>query len=200
VVFTSVLWSLNPPYYSIAIDSTGAATYQSAPDIVDTTGVPYTVAFQVSDATRRTTFIVARNLDFFRGEFPGTVGSPQKTPVRTLGFHDSTISNQMTYSSSTESEIQELTSIFEEISSTLEFGRKLAYFHQHDQSALEGELASMQREGERHHLRELQAVAPVLRSIASDKNVDEAARARAEAMLNPAHMTLTTPILSTAGE
>jgi hypothetical protein len=194
VVFTSVLWSMNPSYYSIAVDSSGAATYQSAPNSVDSTGVPYTVVFQVSDATRRTTFIVARNLDFFRGEFPVTVGSPQQGPIRTLGFHDATISNQITYSDSTDSEIQELTSVFEEISTTLEFGRRLAYFHDHHESALEAELASMQKEGERHHLRELQAVASVLRSIASDKKVEQAARSRAEALLNPAHASWTTPV------
>src|SRR5437764_11944317 len=43
VVFNSVLWSANPSSYSLAVDSTGAATYQSTQDSVDRTGVPYTV-------------------------------------------------------------------------------------------------------------------------------------------------------------
>src|SRR5207248_4615377 len=49
VIFTSVLWSADPSYYSIAIDSTGTTTYQSAPDSIEKTGVPYMIQFQVSD-------------------------------------------------------------------------------------------------------------------------------------------------------
>lgn len=145
------------------------------------------------------TFNVTRNLDFFRGEFPVTVGSPQKTAVRTLGFHDTTISNQITYSDSSDSDIQELTSVFEEISATLEFGRRLTYLHQHDKGGLDAELTFMQKEAERHHLRELQAVAADLRSIVSDQSVDEATRNRAQAILNPGRANWTTPA-AMAGE
>jgi hypothetical protein len=43
VIFTSVLWSADPSYYSIAVDSIGTATYQSAPESLERTGVPYTI-------------------------------------------------------------------------------------------------------------------------------------------------------------
>ena len=183
VVFTSVLWSTNPPYYSIAIDSTGASTYQSAPDSEDRSGVPYTIEFQANDATRRTTFSIAEDLNFLNGEFPAKLGFPADTPVRTLIYHDTTFNNQITYSQSSDSEIQELTSVFEEISTTLEFGRRIAYMHQHDKTALDGELASMQKEESRHLLRELQAVAPVLKSVVADRSLPETVRGRAEKVL-----------------
>jgi hypothetical protein len=184
VVFTSVLWTANPPYYSIAIDSTGAATYQSAPDSVTGTGVPYSVVFQSTDATRRTTFNITRSLDLFRGEFPVTVASPAEHPVHTLTYHDTTYNNQITYSDSTDTQIQELTSIFEEVSTTFEFARRLAYFHQHDKTALDGELTRMQTDAQRHFLRELQTVTAVLKSIASDKSVSDGAREKANAILH----------------
>ncbi|HKW17733.1 MAG TPA: hypothetical protein VJO35_09520 [Terriglobales bacterium] len=187
VVFTSVLWNANPSSYSIAVDSIGSATYQSTPNSVDSTGVPYTLVFQSNDSTRRTIFNVAKNLDFFAGELPLTLSSPQTNPVRTLTYHDLTFNNLITYSSSTNSEVEELTSIFEEISTTLEFGRTLTYFHQHDKGALASELKVMQKEAERHHLRELQAVAPTLRSIAADASVDESTREQARAVLNTTH-------------
>src|SRR5579885_2562843 len=183
VVFTSVLWNANPPYYSIAIDSTGASTYQSAPNSTDSTGVPYTIAFQANDSTRRTTFNVIQELDFLRGDFAVSQGSPETISVHTLAYHDLTFNNQITYSQTTDSDIQELTSIFEEVSTTLEFGRRLNYFHQHDKNALDGELAAMQKDADRHTLRELQAVSPVLHSIASDSNVASHARQEAEAIL-----------------
>lgn len=187
IAFTSVLWSANPSYYSLATDSTGAATYQSAQDSTDRTGVPYSLVFQASEATRRTIFNIAQRLNFFRGDFPVTVASPANNPVRTLAYHDLTFNNQLTYSESTDTEIQELTSIFEEVSATFEFARRLAYLHLHDQKALESELKTMRGDAEHHLLRELQAVAPVLRSIASDPNLDEDVRKESEAILALAH-------------
>ena len=183
VVFSSVSWSANPASYSFAVDATGTATYQSTQDSVDRTGVPYIIEFQTSDTTRRITFNIARELNFFNGDFPISLGSPQNIPVRTLAYHDITFNNQITYSDSTESQIQELTSVFEEISATFEFARRLAYLHQHDQVGLEPELVRMQTSAEHHLLRELQAVTPALRSIASDASLTERVRKHAEAIL-----------------
>jgi hypothetical protein len=184
IVFSSVLWSANPSYYSFAVDSMGAATYQSAPDSVDTTGVPYTVVFQADDATRRIIFNLSRNVDYFRGEIAVSLGSPQNSPVRTLAYHDLTFDNQITFTDSTDPQIQELLSVFQEVSATLEFGRRLAYLHQHDAAKLESELAAMHKSAERHRLRELQAVAAVLRSITADEHLSSEIRAEAQAVLD----------------
>ena len=183
VVFSSVFWNANPPSYSLAVDATGAATYQSTQDSVERSGVPYMIEFQTSDATRRMTFNIVRQLNFLSGDFLASVGTPEKVPVRTLGYHDITYNNQVTYSESSDSEIQELTSVFEEISATFEFARRLGYLHQHDKGGLEAELIRMQTSAERHRLRELQAVTPSLKSIASDATLSETVRKHAEAIL-----------------
>lgn len=187
VVFSSVLWNANPAAYSIAVDATGTATYQSTQDSMERTGVPYTIEFQTSDATRRITFNIARELNLFSGEFPVSLGSPQTSPVRTLTYHDITFNNHITYTDSTDSQIQELTSVFEEISATFEFARRLGYLHQHDKERLEPELTRMQASAERHMLRELQAVTPALKSIALDNSLTESVRKEAEAILVLAH-------------
>jgi hypothetical protein len=187
IIFTYVFWNADPASYSIAIDSTGAVTYRSAPTSLEKTGVPYALLFQANDSTRRTIFNVGRNLDFFRDELPVTVSSPQINPVRTLTYRDLTFDTLVTYSQSADSDIDEMTSIFEEMSATLEFGRTLTYLRQNDKRGLDAQLATIQREAERHHLRELQAVAPVLRSIASDSNIEEATRARAREILSRVH-------------
>jgi hypothetical protein len=183
VVFSSVLWSANPSSYSLAVDATGAATYQSTQDSVERTGVPYTVEFQASDATRRMTLNIMRQLNFLNGEFPTYSGTPEKVPVRTLAYHDITFDNRVTYSESSDSEIQELTSVFEEISATFEFARRLSYLHQHDKEGLEPELIRMQTSAERHMLRELQAATPALKIIASDHTLTDSVRNHAEAIL-----------------
>ena len=185
VIFTSVLWAADPSYYSIAIDSTGTATYQSAPDSIEKTGVPYTLEFQVSDRTRRVTFNVARQLDYFGDRAQQVVSSPQANSVRTLAYHDSTIRHQITYSSSSDSEINELTSVFEEISVTLEFGRRLSYFHEHQDGRLGSELDRLQANAQGRSARELQAIAAVLRSISADDRLKTGVRQKAEALLAP---------------
>ena len=185
VIFTSVLWAADPSYYSIAIDSTGTATYQSAPDSIGKTGVPYTLEFQVSDRTRRVTFNVARQLDYFGDQAQQSVSSAQTSSVRTLAYHDSTIHHQITYSSSSDSEINELTSVFEEISATLEFGRRLSYFHQRESGRLNGELDRLQADALRRRVRELQVITPILRSIGADDRLETAVRQKADALLAP---------------
>jgi hypothetical protein len=184
VIFTSVLWTADPSYYSIAIDAAGTATYQSAPDSIEKTGAPYIVEFQVSDRTRRTAFNVTRQLDWFRERADESVASAQNASIRTLGYHDAQFHNQITFSSSSNAEIEELASVFEEISETLECGRRLAYFHKSDNSALDAELDRVQASADRRSLREFSAIAPILRSIVSDNRLESAARHKAEALLN----------------
>src|SRR5437879_7663862 len=180
VIFTSVLWSADPSFYSIAVDSIGTATYQSAPESLERTGVPYTIEFHVSDRTRRTTFNLARRLDFFRGEMQEQQLSAAKNWVHTLIYHDLQFSTQLTYSGSSDSDIEELTSIFEEVSETLEYGRRLAYLQQHDRKKIASELRALQADADRHVLRELQTIAPVLRSLAADAGLDAETRRMAQ--------------------
>jgi len=183
VVFTSVFWGANPSYYSIAIDSAGTSTYQSAPDSLEKTGVPYSLEFQASDRTRRTIFNLVQELEFFSQPVQQSTVSPETGSVRTLTYHDIQLNNQITYSTSSDPEMQEITSVFEEISETLEYGRRLNYFHGRDMKALAEELKSMQASADRHHLRELEVLTPVLNGIASDRNLDNEVRQQAEALV-----------------
>jgi hypothetical protein len=182
VIYTSVLWSADPAYYSIAVDAAGTATYQSAPESVGRTGAPYTLEFHVSDRTRRTIFNVVRELDYFRGETPVQQVSTANDTARTLMYHDLGFNTQLTYSRSSDSEIEELTSIFEEVSETVEYGRKLAYFEQHDKSKIAAELRALKADADRHFVRELQAIAPVLRSLAADTGLDAESRRSAQSL------------------
>ena len=182
VIFTSVLWSAEPAYYSIAVDAAGSATYQSAPESLERTGVPYTIEFHVSDRTRRTIFNLVRELDFFRSEIQVQQVATAKDNARTLMYRDLPLSTQLTYSGSSDSDIEELTSIFEEVSETLEYGRRLAYLQQHDRKKIASELRALQADADRHVLRELQTIAPVLRSLAADAGLDAETRRMAQSL------------------
>lgn len=179
IIFNWVRWQAQPSYYSIAIDATGASTYQSAPTSEDRTGVPYTMEFQISDRTLRTTFNLARRLEFFAAAPNVELKSPAIAAVETLTYRDGEISRQITYSGSSDTDVQELTSVFEEISETLEFGRRLAYSRQHEPARLPAELDSLEQKAERHLLRELEALEPLLRTMISDTTLEAGARQRA---------------------
>ena len=182
MIYTSVLWSADPASYSIAVDAAGTTTYQSSPESVGRTGAPYTLEFHVSDRTRRTIFNVVHGLDFFRGEIPVQQVSTANDTARTLMYHDLGFSTQLTYSRSSDSNVEELTSIFEEVSETVEYGRRLAYLEQHDKSKIAAELRDLKTAAARHFVRELQAIAPVLRTAAADAGLDPETRRTAQSL------------------
>ena len=183
VIFSSVRWSADPSYYSIAIDSSGTATYQSTPKGMEESGAPYTIEFQVSDRTRRIAFNLAQRLDYFGGGFGESQSSPDKNNVRTLAYRFESVNNQFTYSASSDPDIEELTSVFEELSQTFELGRKLNDLQVHNKKGIEPQLEAMRSKAERHALRDLPALLPILRELASDTSLDTAARKKAATLI-----------------
>jgi len=183
IVFSSVLWTADPPYYSIAIDSSGVATYLSAPNSLEQTGVPYTIEFHASDRTRRVTFNLARNLDFFAGQSVEPAALPMKTTVRTIAYLNDHLNNQFTYTAPPGPDFEEITSVFEQLSETLEYGRRLAYLQGQDPKSIGAELQNLQRLVDRRQIREFQALVGVLRGVASDQRLDAAARNLAGTLL-----------------
>jgi hypothetical protein len=177
------LWTADPAYYSIALDSTGTATYESLPESVGQNGTPYTMEFQVSDRTRRIAFNLAQELNFFAGLPNEPMPSPQTNRVHTLGYLDSTFSNQFTYGSASNPNLEEITSVFEEISETFESGRRLAYVEQHDRNAVAQELQHLENQTEHRRMREFQALVPILRRVAGDGQLGVDVRARAQKLL-----------------
>lgn len=186
VLFTSVLWSADPAYYSIALDSSGTATYESMPASAGENGVPFTMEFQVSDRTRRIAFNLAQGMNFFAGFKSEPVASAQSSRVRTLAYIDPTFNNQFTFGVPSTPDLEEITSVFEDMSETFESGRRLAYFEQHDKTALAPELDRLQTQSKRRHMREFQALAPILRGLVEDRTLGTEVRNQAEKLLRVA--------------
>ena len=183
VIFNAVRWNADPSYYSIAIDATGTATYLSAPEGLGNTGAPYTTEFQVSDRTRRIVLNLAQKLDYFAGSYGDLQSSPETRNVYTLAYRYGSVNNQYTYTASSDADIEELTSVFEEVSQTFEYGRKLSDFEQHNHRAIGSQLEAMKSKADRHALRDLPALLPILRIIAADTSVDPNARKQASLLI-----------------
>jgi len=66
---------------------------------------------------------------------------------------------------------------------TLEYGRRLAYYHRYQKLALDEELKRMQAQAKNNELSEIQGVTPVLREIVEDASVMNVVRARAQELI-----------------
>lgn len=183
VIFSVVRWNADPSYYSIAIDATGTATYLSAPEGLDQTGTPFTTEFQVSDRTRRIVLNLAQKLDYFAGSYGELQSSPETHNVYTVAYRYGGVNNQYTYSTTSDADLEELTSVFEELSQTFEYGRKLTESEFHNHRAIGPELEVMQSKADRHALRDLPALVPILRNLAADTGVDANVRKQANSLI-----------------
>ena len=191
VIFTHTFATETPRFYSIAIDSTGSTTYQSAPASLAQSGVPYELEFTASPDTKDQVFRIVGELRFFRPPVTGIRAPIESESVNTLTFREANIDpaninndNEITYHSATNSGIEQLTDIFERISETLEFGRQLSNLHEQRSPQIAAVLERMQDLARGHRLLELFVVTPVLQQIASDENMKELARSRARAVLH----------------
>jgi len=183
VVFSCSRGGASSPYYSIAIDSTGNATYQSIPNSVARTGAPYTMEFLASNPTRTQIFGMIESLHFLRG-----LGNDPKFNVvsssHTLVFTEGVQRNEIQYDTTSDPKVQNLTTLFERISSTIEFGRRLGVMEQNDPAAIEAELDRMKDMIQAKQLAELQVLSPILLRIASDSRVSLSSRQQAQLILN----------------
>src|SRR5205823_6480987 len=133
----TVIFDLNfpgatPSHYSVAVNADGKAAYQSnggetAPMGGQSTGDPNIVAFTMSDGTRSRVFELARKLNYFTGKYEYTRNRVANTGTKTLVYADSNRHNTTTYNYSQSPEIQELTRLFQSVSTTMEFGRRLEH-------------------------------------------------------------------------
>ena len=171
----------NPAHFAVAVDSSGNAAYRSDPLVREgqAPGGPYITKFTVSAPTRDEIFVLARKANYFNGRFDYTKTRIANTGVKTLTYleghipndlshPDKGVENQTTYNWSANPAIQELTRIFQGISTTLEFGQRLGFKRRFDKLGLDAELKRMQEMEKNGQLLEVQAVAPVLNNIAND--------------------------------
>jgi hypothetical protein len=66
---------------------------------------------------------------------------------------------------------------------TLDYGRRLTYFHRYQKLALDDELKRMEAQAKENELSEIQGVAPVLQGIVEDSSVINVVRARAKELI-----------------
>lgn len=142
--------------------------------------------FQASDTLRQKIFSLAENVKFFDGQFDFTKHAIAQTGSKTLSYADAGHHTSTTYNYSEDPTIQELTAIFQGISTTIEGGRKLDFDRRFDKLSLDQDLRALEEQSNEGRLYEVQAIAPLLQRLASDRTVLHIAQQRAERILRKA--------------
>jgi hypothetical protein len=191
ITFDNYWQAARPQNVTITVKSDGPTTYLSRnPDVPagsDRAQDPdYHVDFTMSAANRNKIFQLAEKANYFHGDFDFRKHAMANTGRKTLTYADVQRHFQTVYNYSDNKAIEEITAIFQNISTTMEHGRKLAFLHKYDRLGLDAEMKATESDARNHQLAEVQAIAPVLQSIADDPAVLNIARQSARKVLKMA--------------
>jgi hypothetical protein len=174
-----------PSHYVIEVSSEGKASYDSNGKLMpdSTPDESFRLEFTASPETRDRMFSLVKKANYLKGQIDSKKKNLASTGTKVLTYKDGATSSEATYNYSPVPAVQELTDLFQSMSGTLEFGRRLEYFHRYQKLALDEELKQMEEQATHGRITELSAVAPVLKQIADDPAVIKVVRARALRLL-----------------
>jgi len=170
-----------PEHYVISVQADGRAKYEStgriSPDSDERD--TYQGQFSFSAATCARIFQLAAQAHYFSGNIDSGNKKLAFTGAKKLAYSDGQRNTSAEYNFSSLAPVQQLTHIFQSVGATLEYGRRLTYFHRYQKLALDNELKQMEDQARRGEIAELQAVKPILQEIYDDSSVIKVVRARA---------------------
>lgn len=175
----------DPEHYSISVSFDGHARYECSarisPDSEERQ--TYETEFNVTPANRARIFNLAAQASYFSKKLDSGNGKLAFTGTKKLSYQDAQGSHAAEYNYSNIPPVQQLTEIFEDIASTMEYGRRIAYYQRYQKLALDEELKRMEAQAKNNGLAELQAVQPVLKQVYEDTSVMNVVRARAQRLI-----------------
>ena len=177
--------SSDPEHYSISVQSDGRARYECSAQVSKDSDdrETYQTEFSFSDATRARIFDLAARAHYFSGKIDSGKSRLANTGAKKLAYKDGQRESAAVYNYSPVPAVQQLTTLFQSVSATLEFGRRLAYLHRYQKLALDDELKRMEDQARQGDLVELQTVKQVLQDIYADGSVMNVVRARAQRIM-----------------
>jgi len=184
ITFTLDFPHSNPEHYSIEVDATGHARYECSGKVrEDAEEQLYRAEFEVSAGNRERIFDWAKKAHYFAGRIDSGNRKVAFTGTKILSYQDGQRSNTARYNYSTVEPVRELTARFQNMAGTLEYGRRLAYYHRYPKLELDEELKRMEAQAKNAELSEIQGVASVLQEIFEDTSVINVVRARAKELI-----------------
>ena len=184
-----------PSHYEISVAADGQGSYfsQTKPGSDTRTEAPdssdndYRATFTLPTSTVTRILDLAKRSNYFAGDIDSRKRIAS-TGTKTLSYHSSIHNVEATYNYSTAPGVQDLTSMFQGLSETMEFVHRLSYDLQYQKLALDDELKRMEVQARAGELSELSAVKPVLQEIYEDGSVMNVVRARAQRIMEMSNL------------
>ncbi|MBA3915221.1 MAG: hypothetical protein H0X25_15505 [Acidobacteriales bacterium] len=179
----------NPDHYVITVAADGKASYDSTGKLTpESEDDPFHLEFDLPPATAGEFFELAKKAGYFEGNVDSGKQKLASTGIKTLAYHDAERNTRAQYNYSTNAAVQQLTSRFQDLSQTLEFGRRLDYYHHYQKLALDDETKSLDSLYSRKAA-ELLPIAPILQQLLVDQSVITPVRMRVQRLLTAAGVT-----------
>jgi hypothetical protein len=185
-------WDQGRPWlrYTITVDDAGNTHFEGVGNPVESgDGDAFSQDFTMTDANRQKVFELAKKLDYFQGNFESKQKNIAKTGQKTLDYHGrgsgggQGTDHASTYNYSSNSDVQELTKLFQSIATTIDYGRKLEFQYRFDKLGIDARLQSLKEAQASHYVEELQAIEPILQKITADPNMMHINRMAAKQLL-----------------
>ena len=174
----------NPQHYEITVQSDGHAAYISNGDLGNSTNDDTTpFEFSISEKTRRDIFELAKKANYFSGKVDSGNTRLANMGAKTLIYKDDSRNTSATYNYSLDPAVQQVTGILQDLSTVLEYGRRLTWFDKYQKLALEDDLKQMEERQRAKTLGDLEPIVPILKQVANDQAVMRMTRARALRLL-----------------
>jgi len=176
----------DPEHYSISVQSDGRAKYESSGKVSKDSeeDETYQSDFTLSEATRTRIFDLAVQSHYFSGKIDSGNKKLAFTGAKKLVYKDGQHDTSAEYNFSSQLPVQQLTTLFQSMAATLEFGRRLTYYRRYQKLALDDEMKRMETQARGGELAELDAVKPILQQIYDDPSVIKVVRARAKMIMD----------------
>jgi hypothetical protein len=183
------------PVYQLTIEQGGTGSYKGqevpqtsgsrgAPDgLPDQPPQPFQRPIHISAATGTRVFDLSRQLNHFNKSCASKAKNVADTGVKILTYSGPDATGSCTYNYTEDKNVQALTDIFQGIAETLDEGRQLDHLHRYDRLGLDAAIKFLAQEVTDGRALEVGVIADSLRSIASDSEVMDRVRARANTLL-----------------
>ena len=187
VTFTLDFPGSEPSHYVISVASDGHSSYESDGKLSpDSEADPFHLDFSMSSTTSKAIFDLAKKAHYFQGQIDSNKRGIASTGAKTLTYKDGQQSTNATYNYSPIAAVQQVTQLFQNLSTTLEYGRRLQYFHRYQKLALDEELKRMEEMANRTTCRNCRRWCRFCRASPATRLVINPVRARAQRMIERA--------------
>jgi hypothetical protein len=188
IFYTQDFPGSDPQHYAITIHADGSGSYQSDGRLTSqgASGEMSSLSFSISPESCKRIFTLAKKAHYFEGPIDSDNPKIANTGKKVLGYTDGEKTTTSRYNFSSKPAVQQLTSFFQGLSATLEFGRRLTFEHRYEKLALADEMRDLMQQSKSGQTVEIEAIAPVLQKIVDDHSVMTFVRAQAQMLLRDA--------------